>query len=657
MRHGGVGLFVKHSLFSTFDVSIIDRSIDGILGVLFTHKVTEYKFIVFSCNLPPEDSPWGRDSTSFYGHLLSLIYFRNYVDCYFVCGDSNGRTGSLNDYINDVDELPARVCIDSVKNPHGESFVDFLLESRMCITNGRVTPEFDDFTSVSTKGRAVVDYIAASQECVQNCVKCEVLCMRDVIERYNLQGLIGLSCRPPDHSAISLSFSIDNVIDVPYDPATNFESNTHKRYRLKNILICFMSSAHWEYVVSELISKIENTHRHQAHLDDLYQEVCHSIFTEMDQHIKYSDNSKPMRKKFKNFKPYWSEDLSNLWQDMSTGERDFRKCPRNSENKTILHHRFKSKRAIFDKSLRQAERPYNRRLADDIEYLNTNNPTDFWNHIKRLGPKMKKDIPMKVRSDDDTFSEDIDDVLNTWKSDFDHLYNEPDPSYLEFDDTFLHYKISERIAYELNTGDDTLDNELYNSDFSSEGLDSVCTQLKNAKAVGPDIIPNEVLKHIGMRAVILPFVNKCFNCHIIPSSWQKAIISPIPKSASKDPYVPLNYRGISLLSCFYKIYSCLISNRVSLHCENNGLIVDEQNGFRANRSCLDHIFSICSVIRNSILDKLNVFAAFIDMRKAFDWVNRDLLLYKIIAQFGITGKLYKAIHSIYSFSEACVRWS
>ena len=253
MRHGGVGLFVKHSLFSTFDVSIIDRSIDGILGVLFTHKVTEYKFIVFSCYLPPEDSPWGRDSTSFYGHLLSLIYFHNYVDCYFVCGDINGRTGSLNDYINGVDELPPRVCIDAVKNPHGESFVDFLLESEMCITNGRVTPEFDEFTSVSTKGRAVIDYIAVSQECVQNCVICVVLCMSDVIERYNLQGLIGLSCRPPDHSAISLSFSIDNVIDIPYDPATNFESNTHKRYRLKNISISFMSSAHWEYVLSELI--------------------------------------------------------------------------------------------------------------------------------------------------------------------------------------------------------------------------------------------------------------------------------------------------------------------------------------------------------------------------------------------------------------------
>ena len=197
----------------------------------------------------------------------------------------------------------------------------------------------------------------------------------------------------------------------------------------------------------------------------------------MDQHIKYSDNSKPMHKKFKNFKPYWSEDLSKLWQDKSTSERDYRKCPR--------------------------KRAYNRRLADDIEYLNTNNPTNFKNHIKRLGPKIKKDIPMRVRSDDDTVSEDIDDVMNTWKSYFDHLYNEPDPSYVEFDDAFLHEKISERIAYEINVGDDTLDNALYNSDFSSEELDSVCIQLKNAKAVGPDMIPNEVLKHIGMPISVL----------------------------------------------------------------------------------------------------------------------------------------------------------
>ena len=84
------------------------------------------------------------------------------------------------------------------------------------------------------------------------------------------------------------------------------------------------------------------------------------------------------------------------------------------------------------------------------------------------------------------------------------------------------------------------------------------------------------------------------------------------------------------------------------------IIVDEQNGFRADRS-LDYMFCISSVIRNNIIEKSSVFAAFIDMRKAFDWINRDMLLYKILFQFGISGKLYGAIKSLYSFSEAYIK--
>ena len=142
---------------------------------------------------------------------------------------------------------------------------------------------------------------------------------------------------------------------------------------------------------------------------------------------------------------------------------------------------------------------------------------------------------------------------------------------------------------------------------------------------------------------------------MVPGVWQQAVISPIPKSASKDPCVPLNYRGISMLSCFYKVYSSLINNRVTRHCEINNLLVDEQNGFRSDRSCQDHIYSLSTVIRNRLCDKLPTFCAFIDMKKAFDWVHRDLMLFKIMDQFGIYGNLYDAIKSIYTSSSACVK--
>ena len=76
------------------------------------------------------------------------------------CGDINARLGTANDCIDDLDNIPKRSGIDYTKNKHGESFIEFLNQSCMCILNGRFTPLNDGFTSLSSKGAAVVDYIA-----------------------------------------------------------------------------------------------------------------------------------------------------------------------------------------------------------------------------------------------------------------------------------------------------------------------------------------------------------------------------------------------------------------------------------------------------------------------------------------------------------------
>ena len=147
----------------------------------------------------------------------------------------------------------------------------------------------------------------------------------------------------------------------------------------------------------------------------------------------------------------------------------------------------------------------------------------------------------------------------------------------------------------------------------------------------------------------------CFVYNVIPSVWRDSIISPIPKSSKKDPCVPLNYRGISLLSCLYKLYTSLLNNRLTMHCENNDLLVDEQNGFRAGRGCQDHIYTLSSVIRNRKSKKLDTFCAFVDFKKAFDWVPRDLLLFKLAGSFGIHGRLFNTLSTIYDSSSAKIR--
>lgn len=87
-----------------------------------------------------------------------------------------------------------------------------------------------------------------------------------------------------------------------------------------------------------------------------------------------------------------------------------------------------------------------------------------------------------------------------------------------------------------------------------------------------------------------------------------------------------------------------------VYLEDNELLVDEQNGFRRHRSCLYHIFSLNSVIQNNN----STFVTFIDLQKAFDTVDRELLPYCLLTH-GIDGNFYHSIKLLYSNTESCVR--
>lgn len=71
---GGVGLLIKNCIFETYEVTVVDQSYDGILGVTFKNKQSGFELVVFTCYLPPENSPWGRDASRFYTRLLTQIY-------------------------------------------------------------------------------------------------------------------------------------------------------------------------------------------------------------------------------------------------------------------------------------------------------------------------------------------------------------------------------------------------------------------------------------------------------------------------------------------------------------------------------------------------------------------------------------------------------
>jgi hypothetical protein len=88
--------------------------------------------------------------------------------------------------------------------------------------------------------------------------------------------------------------------------------------------------------------------------------------------------------------------------------------------------------------------------------------------------------------------------------------------------------------------------------------------------------------------------------------------------------------------------------------EEKNKLVDSQNGFRKMRSCLDHLFVLTSAIENQLRCKKQLYACFVDARKAFDTVDRTLLWSQLI-KCGIGGHMLRAVQSLYSGFECAVR--
>ena len=125
-----------------------------------------------------------------------------------------------------------------------------------------------------------------------------------------------------------------------------------------------------------------------------------------------------------------------------------------------------------------------------------------------------------------------------------------------------------------------------------------------------------------MLTVFTTFFNLVFNTGIIPDEWSQGMISPIYKNKG-DKASPDNYRGITILSCFGKLFTAILNNRLNNYLESMNLLCEEQAGFRKKYGTTDHIFNLKCIIDLYLFRGKKLFCAFIDYKKAFDSVNRS----------------------------------
>ena len=604
---GGVCIYVKLFLLNSYNVVDIDMSFDGILSFKLINKFSQYEIFICSCYLPPEGSERGKDASAFFSPLLNLSYLNSDADLSIFCGDVNSRIGSQQDIIIDVDDIDSRVSIDTVSNKHGSQFIEFLKESKMCILNGRVFKENDNFTSVSTKGKSVEDYIFIPHSNLSNISHFKVHCVTALINELNIVPDRAM----PDHSVVSCRVKINydsNGGTNEFNRQQNNENeqndiNSFKRkYRVDDIPETFMCSEAMNQQIEHTIQCIQESENSQRAINDIYKSIVQLYQNGMAQKLKPIHRVKQNRHLLK---PWWNDNLAQIRHNVCEAEKQYLVCNIGNKGlKSRLRSSYKDIQNNFDKELRKAKRIYQKSVRNELIHFETNDPKHFWNVIKNLGPKRKTDsIPMEVINDDGSFSTNKDDVYKKWMGEFQNLFSKCQNN--DFNEEFMDDILALKQEFEDSNPREipNIPNfEAFNADLNKNiEVDEILTVISNAKkgkSFGIDMLPNEVFFNANSVLLIHTLFEKCFESSILPDTWSESVIKPIPKNKTNDLRIPLNYRGISIIPTMCKLFSMVLNNRLTKVVESLDMVCDEQNGFRKTRACIDHLYVLTTIIKN-----------------------------------------------------------
>lgn len=184
-------------------------------------------------------------------------------------------------------------------------------------------------------------------------------------------------------------------------------------------------------------------------------------------------------------------------------------------------------------------------------------------------------------------------------------------------------------------------NSIYLSDCTPLEIHKIISDLENNKASD---IPIVIIKKSSgvISSLLSKAINNCMRDGIFPDSLKVGKISPIYKK--DNPELLKNYRPVSTLPIFGKIFEKVIYERLYNFFVAQGLIASSQFGFRRGHSTSHALNHSITHITDSLRKKKHVVGIFIDLSKAFDTIDHRILLDKL-NHYGIRGNAHKLLSS------------
>ena len=397
-----------------------------------------------------------------------------------------------------------------------------------------------------------------------------------------------------------------------------------KRYASKFVRTYSSSPQQFQNFKNDICSiearnKLKNVLKHNPH------ESCSTFTNIISWYIDKHFPSKYVKfKKYKHKKSKWITSAilkSILYKDKLYVK--LKSLPLNSPQYQSSLINFKTYSKILKRTIQQAKKRY----YDDCFQKFKTDMRKTWSTINNLLNRSKKpnDYP-KAFKIDETIVSDINSIVN----EFNKYFIEIGPKLSQdieipvdksFKD-FLKSPVQANFFFKPVKEDDVL-----------KAIDS----LKPKTSCGQDKITNKLLKYIKYEAALplMTIMNQMFSSGIFPNSMKIAKVVPLYKKNENNVFN--NYRPVSILSSVSKVFERIMHDQIYEHFSNLKLFYPSQYGFRKNHSTEFAALELVERIINE-MDNNNVpINIFMDLSKAFDTLDHQILFYKL-EYYGFKGK-------------------